>query len=45
MGDPGREMGVDGGLGDTRPEGVGVLDVAGFAVFPRGVLGGMTAFR
>ena len=36
VGDPGREMGGDGGLGDTRPGGNEVLDVAGSTVFPRG---------
>ncbi len=35
-GDPSREMGGDGGLGYTRPGGNEVLDVAGFAFFPRG---------
>ncbi len=36
MGDPGREMGGDGGLGDTRPGGSEVMDVAGSVVFLRG---------
>ncbi len=36
MGDPGREMGGDGGLGDTRPGGNQVLDEAGSIVFARG---------
>ncbi len=37
VGDHGREMGGDGGLGDTRPGGIDVLDVAWSVVFPRGV--------
>ena len=36
VGDPGREMGGDGGLGDSRPGSNEVLDVAGSTVFPRG---------
>ncbi len=36
VGDPGREIGGDGGFGDTRPGGTEVLDVAWSVVFPRG---------
>ncbi len=36
MGDPGREMGGDGGVGDTRPGGNELLEVAVSTVFPGG---------
>ncbi len=45
MGDPGREMGGDGGLGDTRPGGIEVLDVAWSVVFSEEILGDETAIR